>query len=299
MKALALINEKSGAVQRIGADAIRRHVEAAQSTVTDLSVETVAGEHAVLMKALQRKDEFDVVVSAGGDGTQAAVAGALLGSETALLPLPCGTMNMLCHDLGIPQDIEAALRAGLSGEVDAIDAGVIGDRVFLNNVVVGAYAEMAEAREELRDAETLDEVSYGLVAGANALFHAEPMAFHLEIDDAATKLETNTIAISNNAVSGADTLRPYRDRLDEGDLYLYLTKARHGGDFASFLADFAAGSAESSSEISVRQCKRCVVHADGKRFSYSVDGDPLETDAPIHLEIKPRALKIYRPRKAQ
>lgn len=294
MKVLLVINEKSGAVKDLGVDAIRAHGRAARDVVKDLEIEIVHGEAEALIEAARQADAFDVVAAAGGDGTQAAIAGALKGSQTALLPLPCGTMNMLCRDLGMPHDIEEALRVGLTGERAQVDVGVVGDRTFLNNIVFGAYAEIAEAREELRDAKTLDDVSFGLVGAAQALFHADPLQFSVTLDGEAETLRTNTIMVSNNAISGAENMVPHREALNAGKLAVYLTDARHGGDFAALIADFASGGADEAAGVSLRCVARCVIDADADRFAYSIDGDPMETDGAVEMRIEPSALTVMR-----
>lgn len=295
MKALVLINEKSGAVQSIGVERIASMAQSMREHFSGLEIDVVHGEAEALIAAARNCGDIEVIAAAGGDGTQAAIAGALIGCETAQLPLPCGTMNMLCRDLGIPLDIEEALRAGLGGVRDEIDVGLVNGQVFLNNVVFGAFAELAEAREELRDADTLDDISHSLVAGATALFHADPLKFRLTLDHQHTELETNTVMVSNNAISGAENLAPKRDRLDAGKLFVYLTTASHGGDFAAILADFVGGNAENSDDIEMRTCRHCSIGAIGHGFSYSIDGDPVETDDCVTMEIRPRALNVMRP----
>ena len=295
MKALVLINEKSGAVQTVGVNAIRDMAENAKKAVADLETEIVHGEFSVLVEAAARHREFDVIAAAGGDGTQAAIAGALVGSETALLPLPCGTVNMLCRDLGAPLDIEAALLAGLRGAPTPIDVGRIGDRVFLNNIVFGAYAQLAEAREELRDAESLDDVSFSVVSAADALLHADAVSFRAVIDGEAVDVKTNTIVVSNNEITHAEQLIPLRRNLDAGKLFIYLTRAKDGAQFASLLADFARGGAKNSDDIRLRSAASCTVDANGASFSYSVDGDPVETSDSIVMTIKPKALLVMKP----
>ena len=63
----------------------------------------------------------DLVVAAGGDGTVSAVADALAGTETPLGIVPLGTANVLAGELGIPLDLEAAVRL-LAGDARP-DAG--------------------------------------------------------------------------------------------------------------------------------------------------------------------------------
>lgn len=300
MKALLVINARSGTVERAGVDAIKKVVARVFEERADASLVMKVSQCEELVDAVNKaKNDFDAVICAGGDGTQAAIAGVLLNTQTALLPLPCGTVNELCRDLGIPLKIEEALRHALDGPTAKIDVGSIGGRVFLNNIVFGAYAELAEAREELREATTLDDLSFSLVEAADALVHAAPIRFRITMDGDAAVLKTNTVVVSNNAISSAENLIPHRDRLDEGRLYVYLVEARDGRDFAALLAAFARGEAKDSERIKVRTCKRCRISSSEETFSYTIDGDPVETEEPVDIAIAPAALKVFAPGAAE
>lgn len=296
MKALLLINERSGAVLDVGVDAI---VEAAKASASigaaRIELEILVGDFKTLCEKATNTDSVDAVLCAGGDGTQAAVASALLYGKTALLPLPCGTVNLFCRDLGLPLDVADAIATGLKAPVKAIDAGRIGDRIFLNNVVFGAYAAIADAREQLRSVEDFDDVSFGFVEAVYALFNANPNNYSVTIDGEEIHQTTNTIVVSNNAVSGAERLIPHRDRLDEGLLYVYLGDAANGAEFAALLADFARGEASASERISVRTCRACRISSTAESFSYTVDGDPVEAAGPVDMEIAQAALNVFYP----
>lgn len=295
MKALLLINEKSGAVLDNGPDAIIDAARSATAGNDDLNLEIVSGGFKALCEAAQKTKDADAVLCAGGDGTQAAIASVLLNSDTALLPLPCGTMNLLCRDLGLPLDIKEAVAAGLAAPVKSIDAGRVGERLFLNNIVFGAYAALADAREDLREVESFDDVSFGVVEAAHALMNADPVDFTVIVDGKKMKQKTNTIVVSNNAVAGAEKLIPYRDRLDAGRLFVYLSDAGNGGEFAALLADFIRGDVEASERISVEMCRNCRISSNTDSFSYTVDGDPVETSEPVDMEIAAGALRVFYP----
>lgn len=296
MKALLLINDRAGTVLDVGVDAI---VGAAKATATNadarIELEILVGDFETLCEKAKSTGNVDAVLCAGGDGTQAAVASVLMHQKTALLPLPCGTMNLFCRDLGLPLDIAEAIAAGLTAPVKTIDAGRIGDRVFLNNVVFGAYAALADAREDLREFENFDDISFGVVEAAHALVNADPINFSVVVDGEEINQTTNTIVVSNNAISGAERLIPYRESLDEGLLYVYLSNARNGAEFAALLADFVRGEAEASERISVRQCRACRISSSAESFNYTVDGDPVETSEPVEMKIITGVLRVFSP----
>lgn len=83
------------------------------------------------------------VVVWGGDGTVNAVAAALAGTQTALAIVPGGSGNGLARTIGVPLDIEPALRLAVTGSPRPMDLGVVDDRLFVNIAGVGLDAAIA------------------------------------------------------------------------------------------------------------------------------------------------------------
>jgi diacylglycerol kinase family enzyme len=55
-----------------------------------------------------RRDDVDVVVVGGGDGTLLRAIDGLIETKLPLVVLPLGTFNELARTLGVPADLEAA-----------------------------------------------------------------------------------------------------------------------------------------------------------------------------------------------
>lgn len=102
-----------------------------------------------------------VVAVAGGDGTVARVAKALHGGSAQLAILPSGGANNIACSLGIPADLEAAIRALATARPRRFRIGRLKgggcDRHFVESVGLGPLAEAAwrmpdegYAREEKR-----------------------------------------------------------------------------------------------------------------------------------------------------
>ena len=95
------------------------------------------------------KDGADRVVIAGGDGTIAKAASALIGQETALAVVPGGTLNHFAKDHGIPVDHAKAAEVSANGDATTTDVATVNGRVFLNTSSVGAYVVFVRTRERL------------------------------------------------------------------------------------------------------------------------------------------------------
>ncbi len=74
------------------------------------------------------KEGYSLVVAAGGDGTVNEVVNGLVGTETALATLPCGTVNIWAREMGLSMDILQAAGAYLEAGRRRIDLGVCRER---------------------------------------------------------------------------------------------------------------------------------------------------------------------------
>ncbi len=97
-----------------------------------------------------RRANGGTIVAAGGDGTVSAVAAMLAGTPAIMGVLPAGTLNHFARDVGIPTDLDQAVAVIAARRTRRVDVGLVNDRVFVNNVSIGVYPSIVEAREELR-----------------------------------------------------------------------------------------------------------------------------------------------------
>ena len=82
---------------------------------------------------------------AGGDGTQALVAGVAAQHGIPFVVITAGTRNHFALDLGLDRDDPSACLDALRDGVELhVDLGVIGGQTFVNNASFGAYAEVVE-----------------------------------------------------------------------------------------------------------------------------------------------------------
>ena len=107
------------------------------------------GPGTVDVAALARKavaDGADLLGVAGGDGTQALVAGIAAEHGLPFLVISAGTRNHFALDLGLDrEDPATCLDALTDGEELRVDLGVIAERTFVNNASFGAYAEVVRS----------------------------------------------------------------------------------------------------------------------------------------------------------
>jgi diacylglycerol kinase family enzyme len=89
----------------------------------------------------------ECAIIAGGDGTLATAAAALIGRDTALGIVPAGTLNHFAQDFGVPLDPAQALEVAITGRPVRVDLGEVNGRTFLNTSALGAYVRFVKIRE--------------------------------------------------------------------------------------------------------------------------------------------------------
>lgn len=85
---------------------------------------------------------YDACIVAGGDGTVAPAAAALLGSSVVLGILPFGSFMNIAHGLGIPLRPLDATEVILRGRVHHADVGEVHGHLFFETAGVGLDAEL-------------------------------------------------------------------------------------------------------------------------------------------------------------
>ena len=83
--------------------------------------ETQYAGHATEIAHQAIDEGVDIVCAIGGDGTVNEVGRALIGSQTALAIIPCGSGNGLARHLMLPMDAGKALKEGLKYEPETYE----------------------------------------------------------------------------------------------------------------------------------------------------------------------------------
>ena len=112
------------------------------------AIDTQARDHATELAREAARAGYDAVVAFGGDGTLNEAANGLIGSETALFPLPGGRANVYPRLLGISPDVvdatEHLLALADRWHPRRVDLGRVNDRHFLFSSGVGLDASVVE-----------------------------------------------------------------------------------------------------------------------------------------------------------
>jgi diacylglycerol kinase family enzyme len=237
----------------------------------------------------------DVLGMAGGDGSQALVAGVAAGHDVAFVCMPAGTRNHLAMDLGLDRDdVVGALDAFGAAVERRIDLGLVDERVFVNNATMGLYAKIVQS-PTYRDhkVDTALEVLPELLGP-----HAAPFDLRFTGPDGTEHHSAHLILVSNNRyeLSHPEGFGSRR-RLDAGTLGICTARLEAPGEAARFAQLQASGPTRrpagwlewSDTSFEVRAAAPVEV---------GVDGEAMLLDPPIRFRIVPGALRVRIPPQA-
>jgi diacylglycerol kinase family enzyme len=228
----------------------------------------------------------DLLGVAGGDGTQALVAGVAAGAGVPFVVITAGTRNHFALDLGLDRDDPAACLAALDDGVDLwVDLGTVGSKTFVNNASFGAYAEVVQSAAYRGDkvGATLDQLPDLITRRRGTPLEVQAGDIRLA--------DPQAVLVSNNPYGTGDIAGlSRRARLDAGTLALV------GVSVAS--ARQAAGLIRGahSAGLSVHLVPDVVVDAPAPRIPVGVDGEAMMLTTPVRCSIRPRALRVRVPR---
>jgi diacylglycerol kinase family enzyme len=215
----------------------------------------------------------------------------LAGSNLRLGILPLGTLNHFARDLGLPLDLEAAVRVIAAGRVRFVDVGEVNGRVFVNNSSLGIYPHLVAERERYRRHSPARWLAAALAIGRVLWRLPRPRICVLAPRWHAER-RTTCLFIANNMYRLDAFASAKRMRLDEGDLCLYMTE--RGGRLALLQLAIRAflGRLEPDHDFVLARLKSVDISAHRRRLRVALDGESLILRPPLHYRIRPRALRV-------
>jgi diacylglycerol kinase family enzyme len=255
-------------------------------------IETVTLEPGADLETLARDAiarGADVLGMAGGDGSQALVAGVAAEQDLPFVCIPAGTRNHFALDLGVDRDdVVGALDAFADGYERRVDLARVNGRVFVNNVSFGVYAAIVQS-EEYRDAKlgTAAKMLPDLLGP-----DYDPFDFDLDGPADVGHAHADLILVSNNAyklggIGGVGT----RARLDEGVLGVIVIDVHDAAGLTQLVTLSTAGRGSAYAgwhewtvpELEIRS---------GRAVDAGIDGEAVTLDPPVRLEVAPGALRV-------
>ncbi|SES48218.1 Diacylglycerol kinase family enzyme [Streptomyces sp. yr375] len=278
-----IMNPRSGG-GKVGRFHLREKAEALDADV--LLLDTAHQQDVVALAEKAVEDGADLLGVAGGDGTQALVAGVAARHGLPFMVISAGTRNHFALDLGLDRDDPSTCLDALTDGVELrVDIGFIGERAFVNNASFGTYAAVVQS-PAYRD----DKVRTVLRTLPDLLTHRRGPRLAVRAADTAID-GPQAVLVSNNPYRMGDLAGlGRREVLDSGALGVLGVTV----DDAAQAAELLAG--RHAPGLTALTAQEVVIDADGPEIEAGVDGEALTLPTPVRCTIRPRALRVRVPR---
>ena len=244
-------------------------------------VPTERPRHATELARRAVDDGCGLVVAVGGDGLINEVAQALVGTDTVLGLIPCGSGNGLSRHLGLARPDDRAFRTLLAGRRRTIDTGTANGIPFFNVMGAGFDAEISRQFNRI-------------TSRVSAWHRFHPETFVIRDGQNTVTIRATLVAVGNSDQYGGAAFVATGAQVDDGRLDLIAVPASSFLQAVPLLARLFLNSFDRGPGV---------VHLRGGRFTIQrtapgcihTDGEVHETGPDIEVIIRPRSLHVMVP----
>jgi diacylglycerol kinase (ATP) len=238
------------------------------------------------------KGSVELIFVWGGDGTVQRVIDAVAGAAVTLAILPAGTANLFATNLGIPRDLEEAVKIGLNGSHRQLDVGLMNHERF--GVMGGTGLDALMIRDA--DAGLKDKVGrFAYVWTGAKNVRKSSVKMRVEVDGAAWfKGKASCLLIGNvGDVIGGISVFPDAQP-DDGRLNIGVVTASGALDWVRTLGRSAIGDASASPFVETTTGRTFEIRLD-KALPYELDGGARKKTKRLKGKVEPGAITVCVP----
>jgi YegS/Rv2252/BmrU family lipid kinase len=237
------------------------------------------------------KDQVELVIVGGGDGTLNAAVDGLVGTQLPLGILPLGTANDLARTLKIPIALPEACRVIAAGYDQSIDLGWVNGKHFFNVASLGLSVDITDklTKETKR---RWGIFAYGITA-IRVICSARPFHAEIQFDGGVKRVKTLQIAIGNGQYYGGGMKIAHDATINDQRLDLCSLEIKQWWQILTVLIALWTG--RHGKQVGSRTLSGSEFHIyTHKPYSINTDGD-LTVTTPAHFRVIPSAIRVITP----
>lgn len=241
---------------------------------------------------------YSHVVALGGDGSFHQILNGAFGQDILLGLLPAGGGNDIARALDLPTDPVAAANVLLRGAVRAVDvlrvrSGSAAATLYMGAGGMGLDAEAAGlANERFR---RLPGILRYIAAALSAFREFRPFVLELDVDGARSRARALLIAVANSRSYGSGVIVAPAAEIDDGWMDLMVVAPLGWMQIVDGLMLALRTGDIRWPEIQRMRARRVRLAAD-RPATFHGDGEIL-AEAPVEIELLPRAVRVVAPGK--
>lgn len=254
-------------------------------------VETETDVSQFKAKVEANKGKIDLVIVAGGDGSCLSVCALAREANLPMGVIPLGTANNLARSLGVPSDVEGAVKVIGAGITRPVDVAYANGKPFLNVTGMGLSTQVN------RGVPAEWKKRWGVLAYVVYFFKVlrrmRPFWVEIECDGKVHRAHSLQITVCNGRHYGSGLTIAEDAEIDDGRLDLLSTKIDRWWEGLSLIPSFLTGRYREPSKVKLLSGKSFTVRT---HSAYPVDTDgEITTRSPVQYKVEPGALTVLAP----
>lgn len=220
-RALLLVNRHS----RHGQKNISQAVERLKSLGLQLMEESIEDPMKVSDAIRNYRQQVDLVIVGGGDGTLNAAVDGIVDTQLPLGVLPLGTANDLARTLNIPTSIPEACQVIAAGQTRRIDLGWVNGKHFFNVASLGLSVQITQ--KLTKEAKRRWGVFAYAATAIQVVWQSRPFRAEIRLNGEPIEVKTVQIAVGNGRYYGGGMAVTHDATIDDQTLDLYSLELQH------------------------------------------------------------------------
>ena len=269
----------------------------------DEKIKTFLEEHNISEGIYTLPEHFDIkqikdhvlkinpakVIAVGGDGTVTMMANVVSGTDIALGIIPGGSANGMAKELGIPENIDEALKIIAEAVQSPVDLIKINNKdLCLHLSDIGLNAHLIKHFDE---GKLRGKLGYALVI-IKTLWRKEKMNVVIHTNDKQVKREAFMVALANATMYGTGAVINPEGRIDDGLFEVIIVRRL---SFAALLKMLFKPGLFNPKHIEIVPCTSVEINT-SRKVHFQIDGEYKGKIKNITASILPKSVNMILPK---
>ena len=246
--------------------------------------------HAKLIAKKAIKENYDILIAVGGDGTVNEISSELIYSNVILGIIPAGSGNGFAFHFRISKNIKQSILQLNNSKIETIDSGEINGFPFVNVSGIGFDAHIAKLFSKSK--------KRGLIKYIKLIFKElsyQSKNYTIKYNKIERQVNAILISFANASQYGNNfKISPFANVNDE-KIDFVIIKNMPRWKIPAFLFKLAIGKIHTSRFAEIIKSNRMHIISDDNKELIHIDGEPVKINKEIKIKINPKSLKILIP----
>jgi len=247
--------------------------------------------HATEISKSAVKENYDIVVAVGGDGTVREIAQGLVNSNTKMAIIPIGSGNGFARHLKIPLNISKAIKIINKQKSIKSDTATVNNNFFINVAGIGFDALVASKFAKFGRRGVYPYVKIALEESLNY----KAKNYSISIDKKILNRKAFLLSIANSSQFGNNAYISPNASINDGLLDICILNEFPVHTAPSIALRIFDKTVDKSKYLEIFQGKEIDITQPYSEENIHLDGDPFNLGKELNIKINPCSLEVIVP----